>query len=226
VTDAEAAPRWGILDAAVGYLVGYALASLATAAWSAATGVEPGRRTLGVTVAAVAGLWTGLLGAAAVAARRKGSGSLADDFGFRFRARDLPLGFAAGTATQVAVVVLYRLAGWEGAGRENEELVDATHGVGLVVLYLLLAVGAPMVEELFFRGFLQRALVRQFGPAVGIAGAALVFALTHFDLEALPGLILFGVVLGVLAHRTGRLGAAVVAHVLFNAVAVAVYLVR
>lgn len=223
-SEADAAPRWGVPDALVGYIVGFVLANLATGIWLGVSGAEPGDRTLGLTLAGVLGLWTGFLGAVFLAARRKGSGSVAADFGFRFERPDLRIGLVAGPATQVAIVLGYLLFRVEGAGRENDKLVDATHGLGLVVLYLALAVGAPVVEELFFRGLLQRALVRRFGPARGIGVTAVVFGLTHFDLVALPGVTFFGVVLGLLAHRHGRLGPAVVAHVAFNALAVAIYL--
>ena len=73
---------------------------------------------------------------------------------------------------------------------------------------------------MFFRGLLQRSLARRFGPVVAIAGSAVLFGLAHFELLQLPALILFGVVLAVLAHWTGRLGPGIVAHATFNAVTV------
>ena len=215
--------RWGLGDAAVGYVVGFVLANVATGLWVAVSSAEAGDRTFGLTVAGVAGLWTGFLGAVLLASRRKGSGSLAHDFGFRLGPGDLRIGLVAGPATQIVVVLLYLVLGLE-AGEENEQLVESTRGLGLVVLYLVLAVGAPVVEELFFRGLLQRSLVRRYGPGPGIGVTAVLFGLTHFDLAVLPGITLFGVVLGVLAHRHGRLGPAIAAHVAFNAIAVAIYL--
>ena len=53
-----------------------------------------------------------------------------------------------------------------------------------------------------------------------IAGSALVFGLSHFELYQLPALVVFGVILGVLAVRTGRLGPGIWAHGVFNLVAV------
>lgn len=198
---------------------------MTSVAWLAATGADESEPSLGLTFAAVAGLWAGLLWATVHAARRKGSGRLADDFGLRIGRRDIGIGVGAALLSQLVVIpLLYLPFDVDDLGRENDRLVDNTHGIGLVVLYLLLAVGAPLVEELFFRGFLQRALVRRLGPVVGIGITAVLFGLTHFDLTALLGLTAFGVVLGVLAHRRGSLGAPIVAHVVFNAVAVAFYL--
>ena len=218
-------PRWGIPDAAGGLFAAYTLSVVTTAVWAGASGTEIDERTFGIAVAAIAGLWCGFLGAVLLAVRRKGSGSVVVDLGVRIERSDAWRGLAAGLVTQLVLIpLLYLPLDVDDVGKDNEQLVDSTHGLALVVLYLLLAVGAPIVEELFFRGFVQRALVRRLGPPAGIAVTAVVFGLTHFDVVAIPGLVLFGVVLGVLVHRTGRLGPAIVAHVAFNAVAVAVYL--
>lgn len=221
------APRWGIPDAALGFLAAYLLSGVTGSLWLASVGAAD--RSFGLAVATIAGLWVGFVGASVLAARRKGSGSLVGDFGFRLEKRDVPLGIAAGLVSQFVLIPLIYLPFGDRVkdlGRDNEALVDSTHGIALLVLALLLAVGAPLVEELFFRGLLQRALVRRLGPAPGIVVGAVVFGLTHFDVLGLLGLAVFGVVLGVLAHRTGRLGPGIVAHVVFNAAAVAAFVVR
>lgn len=220
----EPAPRWGIPDAVLAFVGGYLLSVVAAGAFVAATSADPTDRTFGPTVAALVGLWSALVGGAVYAARSKGSGSPAHDFGLRLEAGDIGRGLVGGIASQVAIVLVYRLLGVDDLGRDNRELLDSTHGAGLVVLCLLLAIGAPIVEELFFRGFLQRAVVRRAGPALGIGVTGAAFGLTHFDLVALPGLATFGVVLGILAHRYGRLGPSIVAHVFFNAMALSLYL--
>jgi uncharacterized protein len=48
----------------------------------------------------------------------------------------------------------------------------------------------------------------------------LIFGLSHFELLQLPALVLAGAVFGWLAHRAGRLGPAIAAHVAFNMVTV------
>lgn len=50
-----------------------------------------------------------------------------------------------------------------------------------------------------------------------VCGVALFFGLTHFQPLLLPPLVAAGIVFGVCAWRTGRLGLAVVAHAAFNA---------
>ena len=90
-----------------------------------------------------------------------------------------------------------------------------------VVLIVLLAVGAPIVEELFFRGLFLRALLYRLPVPLAILISGLAFALAHFEALQFPGLAVFGLVLGWLAWRTNRLAPGIAAHSAFNAAAVA-----
>lgn len=227
--EAEPAPRWGIPDAALALVAATVLSILTGGLWYAATGAEEG--SYGVAMAGLVGLWLGFVGVPVLVARRKGSGSLAVDYGATFEPRDIGLGLAAGLGSQFLLMPLLYIPlrlllpdTFADPGENAEELFDLAQGAGRVVMVLALVLGAPLVEELFFRGLLQRSLVRRLRPVVGILITAVVFGLTHYDPAALPGLVVFGVVLGVLAHRYGRLGPAVVAHVAFNTATVAIFL--
>jgi membrane protease YdiL (CAAX protease family) len=81
---------------------------------------------------------------------------------------------------------------------------------------------APLVEELFFRGFLYPALARRLGVAAGVALTALPFALIHASQLArawAPLLLLFivGLVLTAVRARTRSVGASFLVHVGYNA---------
>ncbi|MGH9062243.1 MAG: lysostaphin resistance A-like protein, partial [Acidimicrobiales bacterium] len=111
--------------------------------------------------------------------------------------------------------------------RPAEQNVGGGHGVVAgVVLVAFLAVGAPLVEELFFRGLLLRALLGRTRAPVAMVLSALLFAMAHFEAVQFAGLALFGCVLGYLACRTGRLGPGMAAHAAFNAAAVVTLLLR
>jgi membrane protease YdiL (CAAX protease family) len=90
----------------------------------------------------------------------------------------------------------------------------------VTILFLFLAIGAPIVEELFFRGLLMRAIDHRYGAVAAVAGSSVVFGLAHFEPLQLPALILFGIVLAILAQRSGRLGPGIIAHATFNAATV------
>jgi membrane protease YdiL (CAAX protease family) len=96
--------------------------------------------------------------------------------------------------------------------------------VGWVALVLVVCVGAPVVEELFFRGLLQTRLVGRLGVVWGIVVTSVLFGAAH--LIGWVGPITFvyatsiaaaGLVLGTLRHLTGRLGTSIAAHCIFNA---------
>ncbi|MDQ1494218.1 MAG: protease family protein, partial [Actinomycetota bacterium] len=98
---------------------------------------------------------------------------------------------------------------------------DKAHGAGVVLLILVVAVAAPIVEEIFFRGLVLRSLERRMSRGWAIVVSSAVFGAAHFEPLQFPALFLFGLVAAILATRTGRLGPGIWAHVAFNAVAVA-----
>lgn len=90
--------------------------------------------------------------------------------------------------------------------------------------YLMAAFGvtfAPLVEELFFRGFMYPALARRLGMIASVVITAALFACIHSSQLAsawAPLLLLFivGVVLTVVRARTGSVAAAFLTHIGYN----------
>jgi membrane protease YdiL (CAAX protease family) len=207
-------------------VVAFVLSNLVALAWLGATGHDTG---VGVLLAFDAGQWAGLVGAVHLATTRKGSGSVVEDFGLRIRLSDAPLGLAVGAVSQFALVpLLYlplRLLAPDRArelSKPAKQLFDGVHGAQLALLVLLVVIGAPIVEELFFRGLLLRALRRRYGPVPAIALSAALFGLAHFEPLQTIALAAFGAVLGWLAERSGRLGPGIFAHCAFNLATVVV----
>ena len=170
-------------------------------------------------------LWSGYLGAPLLAAWRKGNG-VGRDFALRVKLTDVPFGLLAGVITQVLLVPLlyipiFLVFGRQDLSEDARSLTDrADSPVGVVLLILIVVVGAPIIEELFFRGLLMRSLERRWGTSAAVLVSSAVFGAVHLQLVQLPALILFGLVAAVLTVRSGRLGPAIFAHVAFNAVAV------
>jgi membrane protease YdiL (CAAX protease family) len=223
--------RWGLGAAIIGFAVGLVFSAVAAAIAEAATGYHPSSTSsipVAVTAADVAGLWLGLIGAVLFASRVQGQGDLGRDYGWGLgRWWDLPVGAAIGLACQYILIPLLYLP-FEHIDRNLSHQLSqparndsgAAHTVASIsVLVLFIAVGAPIVEELFFRGLLLRSLLGHTPPAVAIVISALLFALAHFEAIQFAGLAVFGVVLGVLAWRTRRLTPGIGAHAAFNAAA-------
>jgi membrane protease YdiL (CAAX protease family) len=208
-----------LAEAVFGILVGFLLATLAVSAYSALTPHGQHTSQFGEEVVSLFGLWVGFVG----------------DYGLVLRPwPDIPLGIIAGVASQYVMVpvveapllpFVHNL--YTRLGHPAQSLTGHAHGPGLVLLAVLVCVGSPVIEELFFRGLLLRALFGKMrelgprlGPAVSIGLTALVFALAHFEALQFLGLLGFGIVLGLLAWRTGRLGPSIVAHMAFNTVTI------
>lgn len=167
----------------------------------------------------------GMLAVPLMAARYKGRGPVTD-FGLRVRLTDAPLGLVVGFVTQYAALLLYLPVLWwtsvtsDDISKPARELTDKAHGAGVVLLIVVVAIAAPIVEEIFFRGLVLRSLERRFGARWAVVGSSLIFGAAHLEPLQFPALFVFGLVAAVLATRTGRLGPGIWAHVAFNAVAV------
>jgi membrane protease YdiL (CAAX protease family) len=221
----QAEVRWGLGDAALGWVIAQIGGAIAVVIVFAVNNDATDLEDLSLAWLAVAqlGLWVGMLGVPLVASKLKGNGPVRD-FGLRSEGWDAPLGFAAGLLTQLILIpLLYGPIFWL-TDLDSSDLEDpargltdrATNSFGVAMLILIVGIGAPIVEEIFYRGLLQRSLERRFGVWTGILGSAVLFGVSHFQLLQLPALVMFGVVLGVLAQRTGRLAAPIAAHIVFN----------
>ncbi len=180
------------------------------------------------TIGSLVGLWAGLVPGTIFVCRTRATGNVADDLGLRFKFPSDLWGILVGLASQFVllplVYVIIQLFVTRDLTKDLEkpakELTDNAHGPGFYLLAVLLVVGAPLVEELFYRGLLLRSLKRYLPVPISVITCGVVFGAAHFYLLTLPGLALFGIVLAYLAERSGRLGPNVIAHAAFNAATV------
>jgi uncharacterized protein len=94
-------------------------------------------------------------------------------------------------------------------------------GLNVFLLYLAVAVVAPAVEELLFRGFLQNALRKWFGPIASIAIAAMIFSAVHIQFYEFPVLMALGAAFGYVYHKTGSMRVTMLLHMVNNAATLA-----
>ena len=215
-----------IRDAVIAWVAAYLVGAVLSSAVFAASGAE---RTAdlgpGWLLFAASAQWAPMVAAIWFTGRRFGVGRLSPDFGLQFAPVDL-IGVPIGVITQLVIVRLvylplesiwpetFRLDKIEERARNT---YDSAQGGGLVLLVLVVVVGAPLVEELAYRGLLQGAFTRRLNDWIGVVVVAAWFAVIHFQPVEIPGLFVVGIVLGVCTLRTGRLGLSVVAHLAFNA---------
>jgi membrane protease YdiL (CAAX protease family) len=87
--------------------------------------------------------------------------------------------------------------------------------LAMVMAGVLAIVAAPLAEELFFRGFLFRGLLRWgFAPAAMLSAG--IFSAAHLSVGAFIPFFLVGFIMAWLYWREGRLWDTIVFHFLFN----------
>jgi len=187
-------------------------------------------------------LWAGLLLGVFVASYRRGQRNLRLDFGWSIKWRtDIAFGIALAIGLTLVEVLFNATLGWlhvDTSAVDNTSVLIKGHtGAVLIGVFVAAAVGAPMVEELFFRGLTMRALNKRWGAIPAVIGSSLLFGLLHAQPNSAGSigpsslwLVLFtgmlGAVLATVALRTQRLGITVVAHMTFNAVGLALVLLH
>jgi membrane protease YdiL (CAAX protease family) len=105
----------------------------------------------------------------------------------------------------------------------KDNMSDVFSGLSRNVLGIFsLALLAPLLEEVLFRGAIQGVLMHYFGrPWPAIIVSALVFGIFHLNPVQIVYATLLGIVLGWIYYRTRSLLSVIVGHVLNNSLAVA-----
>lgn len=120
-----------------------------------------------------------------------------------------------------SMMVLFNIvAVWLGLGDYNADIIESmlTSGAGIISMAII----APILEELLFRGAIQGFLLHIFNnPWVGIIIASLLFGVIHGNPIQIFYATCLGIGFGWIYYRTGSLLPAIVGHIFNNSLAVA-----
>jgi len=131
------------------------------------------------------------------------------------------IGIGVGIGIFVLTVILTPLL---EPGREQGVTPDTWqpgHAAAYVANGIVVAVVAPIVEELTFRG-LGYSLLARYGRWTAIIGTGIAFGLAHGLVEAFPLLAAFGIGLAYLRSRVNSVYPGMIVHGLFNAIALTI----
>ncbi|WP_026482369.1 CPBP family intramembrane glutamic endopeptidase [Agromyces subbeticus] len=186
-------------------------------------------------------VWLPLVVVLWVADAVRGRRSRWRDFGFGITWIDLLWGAGAGLVAR-GIASLVELGATGRTSLDGGVLALPTGFALWFGVILAPVVLAPLVEETFYRGLLLRALARRtrgahvVALALAVVVCATVFALMHLAVSVglsgtaawmtFTGALVLGLATGVLAATTGRLGSAIIAHVVFNGTLIAALLAR
>jgi len=125
------------------------------------------------------------------------------------------LGAGQGTIIALATILPFALglvAAWlvdmilpssgEGSAGLRRMWSEGSRGESVAWL-LLIALLPGFVEEVFYRGFVQRGLLLRWGPAASIVVSSLLWAVVHGEPAWAAAIFMLGLWLGVVAWRTG-----------------------
>ena len=229
ITEPDPQLSWGVRHVIYGWLLGQVAVILVVLAINAFdSGIDLDDPSLEITAILQAALWVGTLGIPMWLYLVKGVSW--KEFGWEFQKNDILPGLLIGLGTQIAAGLLYLplVLIFDGidVSEPARELVDKATGFGVFLLFLVVAIGAPLVEELFYRGLTLKAFEKKMSNRLALVLSSLVFAIAHLQLIQFPALFLFGFVAGYLARKYDRLGRAVWAHVGFNTTTVVALLLQ
>lgn len=183
-------------------------------------------------VLSIATLWAVLIWSVIYAMQRYGPLFERDFFVVRWwRAQRSDLIYLfVGVLIQFLVGFAYLPFHAKSVGNPTRELLGNAHGWQVLVICLTASVGAPVVEEIFFRGLLLSSLqslpvawfVERFRGALPIVTSGLIFAAAHVQAVQFAGLAIAGTLFAFIRHREGRIAPSIFAHAGFNAIALMV----
>lgn len=86
----------------------------------------------------------------------------------------------------------------------------------LIYSSIFASIAGPVMEEIFFRGFMYNALKKKTGVLAGIMITSLIFSLLHGHLAGFVPIMALGILLAYLYEKTGTLTAPITVHIVHN----------
>lgn len=97
-----------------------------------------------------------------------------------------------------------------------ERATEITDPTARVLMFVTLCIGAPLMEELIFRGVFFSVAAKFIHPVYANVSTSVLFAVIHNNLFSLVPLTLLGMLFAHLYQRTRSLAVPVVMHSIFN----------
>ena len=131
-----------------------------------------------------------------------------------------PIGYIASIILAAGITAIFNLLPWFNAS-EAQELGFSHYMMGgeRVIAFLLLAVIAPIAEEIIFRGWLYGKLRVKIPKWVAILVTSLVFGLVHMQWNVGVTVFAMSVITCSMREITGTIYAGTLVHIINNSVA-------
>ena len=218
-TDVKAA-RWGLPDAVVAGALWFFFSLLSAGVVLVLFGEEGLSSPPPLALLALLSIpWIGLGGWPLLVSIWRGNGPVID-FGYTWRLSDLGWGVLYGIAALAgsALIAVATTAAFGDFDSAVGELVSDDASLAFLIVFgILVGIGAPLVEELAFRGLLFGALAKRgLAPWLTIVLSGVVFSLFHFEPIRVPLLLWTGLILGLARFHRGSTTVSTIAHMSVN----------
>ena len=157
-----------------------------------------------------------------MASKRRKRGEMLAPYGFTFHPGHIWDGIRAYSATlpllTIAMIVWTKLVHIDALDDKNaafQLLESANGGLTAGMIMLMTSVGAPIFEEMFFRGFLLTPVWLRVRPWVGMAAVSVFFAGLH-PVTDWGAIFVLGMGFAYWRHRTQSITPGIIAHALQN----------
>lgn len=92
--------------------------------------------------------------------------------------------------------------------------------VWAIVVIAIIAIIAPLIEEVFFRGFVFQTMLKAWPKWLAFIASAAVFAGIHLEFQVFMPLFLLGLVLNWMFYKSGSLYPGIFFHIVNNSIAI------
>lgn len=106
---------------------------------------------------------------------------------------------------------------WLGVVTQGDVISELLNSLDSPVwFFFVAAVMAPLMEEIFFRGFLFKGFRQKYGWKAALIVSSVIFGASHLQLAAFIPTFLLGCVLAYVYHRSNSLFPGMILHFLIN----------
>ncbi len=120
----------------------------------------------------------------------------------------------------VNLLIIYtgiKIPGYQIQEKILPSLGDGT--INLVIAGILIVIIAPVLEEIFFRGFLLRTLVNKWGLVLGSIISSALFAVLHLQFGNIIPIFVLGLIINWMVIRSKSILPSIFFHIFNNAIA-------
>ncbi len=100
--------------------------------------------------------------------------------------------------------------------QEFQELFAGMLGENTLLIFITVAISAPILEEILFRGIILDGFLKNYAPTKAILWSAVIFGLIHMNPYQFIGATLVGILMGWIYWRTKSLWLCILIHFLNN----------